>query len=347
MTEPVDADVIRAVVDRARAAGLRDDIPRARLVRAVRTVASASGGDLRAVARPPLVDEAVEQLAIHESWFFRGARQFRALATDIVPALTPPVRVWSIGCADGQEVWSLAMLLSDTVDGDWHVTGTDLSAAAVARASRGVYRSARLRGLSAEYRERFLKPGENDEWVITPSLRRHVTFYRHNVAQQAPPLPPRSCDVVLCRNVLIYLHPDAVAAALSSIEQTMTPEGWLMLGTAESLFGITEEFTATPLHEAFAYRRRAAGPAPVGAGRATARPSPPAALPAVSDLLAQAHQARQQQRPDEAARLFRQAAYLDPDRAEAHAGLADALEAVGDRKGAARARAAARGLRRG
>jgi len=349
VTEAFDAAIAHAITERAKGAGLKADIPLSRISRIVRAVAAAHGVDVRAVGRPPLVDEAVEQLAIHESWFFRDAGQFKALARHIVPTLTPPVRVWCAGCADGQEAWSLAMLLADHVDGDWHVTASDFSAAALKRAERGVYRATRLRGLSTDHRSRFLQ-AQGDEWAVRPTLRPHVTFVRHNIATEPLPVPAASCDVVLCRNVLIYLHPDAVAAALKTLEQAMTREAWLLLGGAESLFGITDRFTTVALDGAFVYRRAdlAAAPTTPPATRRKAAaprvpPTPPA--PDIETLLAEAATATGEGRHDDAARAFRQAAYLEPSRVEAHIGLAEALEAVGDKRGAARARAAALRLR--
>lgn len=355
MTARRNEGVVAAIAVRAHKAGLRTDIAEARLARVARYVAARHDVDISAVARPPLVDEAVEQLAVHQSWFFRDARQLGGFTREIVPTLTPPLHVWCVGCANGQEAWTLAILLTDAVEGEWNITASDYSATAVERARSGLYTTAELRGLSAEHRSRFVDKHGPDEWSMSGALRSRVAFVQHNISVQPAPLPPASCDVVLCRNVLIYLHSEAVTAALTSIKRTMTREGWLLLGSAESLFGVTDELTAVPLGRAYAYRDASAPPKQLRAAPRTKGRSPVdsrertrrervAPLPDIVDLLDTARRAAGDGDFDTAVRAFRQAAYLDPQRRDAHAGLADALDAVGDHRGATRARAAARRL---
>ena len=347
---------LEAVAARMDELGLKPDVPEIRLARAVRSVAAETGIDPDAACRPGPIDLVVERLATHESWFFRDPKQFAALAEQILPTLSGPLHVWCVGCANGQEAWSMAMLLAEArgLDGGWRVTASDLSGRAVAAAERGVYRTAQLRGLSTRRRSSFVQQHGDDEWVVTDPLRPLVEFVKQNVVTQPPPVPPGSCRLVLCRNVLIYLHGRGVNAALGSLGEAMAEDGWLLLGSAESLWGITDQFEMVSLPGAFAYRRAGAAMATAHHGRsrpatrtAPPAPSPPvsSALPTAVDLVAQARSAARAGRHEDAAKAYRQAAYLDPRMVEAQAGLAEALAAVGDERGAARARAVADRLR--
>lgn len=346
------AAAVAAVAARMTQVGMKPDVPEARVTRAVGQVAAERGVSANEVLRPPLIDDVIELLATHESWFFRDPRQLAALAGHVLPTLSGPLHVWCVGCANGQEAWSVAMLLAEARgrDGDWQVTASDLSGRALAAAERGVYPTSRLRGLSTERRSRLVHQA-GDEWVISDALRAKVDFVKHNVVTQRPPVPTGSCQVVLCRNVLIYLHDDGVRRALDSLGQAIASEGWLLVGSAESLWGITDEFSVVRLPGAFAYRPTGAPPlAASGAPppRPAARPAraPAPSIPPTHELLAMAGAAAAAGRHDDAVRAYRQAAYLDPDLVDAHAGLAASLDAIGDQRGAARARAVVERLRR-
>jgi chemotaxis methyl-accepting protein methylase len=343
----VSPAAVPAVAARMAQIGMKPDVPDNRVSRAVRQVASERGVPEAEVLRLPLIDDVIELLATHESWFFRDPRQLAALAGHVLPPLSGPVHVWCVGCANGQEAWSVAMLLAEArgVDGDWRVTASDLSGRALAVAERGAYPINRLRGLSTDRRLRFVKQA-GDEWVITDSLRARVSFVKQNVVTQRPPVQAGSCQVVLCRNVLIYLHEEGARKALESLGQAMESEGWLLVGSAESLWGITDAFDVVRLPGAFAYRRADAPVAPPPkrvAPRAARGPSP--SIPPTHELMAMAAAAAAGGRHDDAVRVYRQAAYLDPDLVDAHAGLAASLAAVGDQRGAARARAVVERLR--
>ncbi|HEV7887339.1 MAG TPA: CheR family methyltransferase [Acidimicrobiales bacterium] len=339
MPDQVQRQVARALAD----AGLRADLAAERISRAVEDEALAAGvepGQWTAEEGARLVGRVVERLTTQESWFFREPQPLRA-AVEQAPA-GRSVQVWCAGCANGQEAWTAAMLLHERRE-EWHVTATDLSAQAVARAADGVYRTGELRGLTPALRARHLTPAPDEgRWAIGPHLRGRVTFLRHNAARQAPPVSAGSCHIVLCRNVLIYLADDAVQTALTSFERALAPDGVLVLGAAESLWGLTDAFEPVRLGGRYAYRKRGQGPPhPTRPARSRLRPVGQE-LPDAADLVSQARAAAERGDHAEAARVFRQAAYLDPDRPDAHDGLSEALDALGQSGAAARAKAAAR-----
>ncbi len=354
-----------------------DELTTARLGRLLADEARASGSTPDGAARELLADPVrlqglVDRITLQETAFFRDPDVFADLAAHLLPAALaapaagPPV-LWSAGCANGQEAWSLAMLLVEHGVPDFEVVATDLSARAAARAAAGVYDERELRGLDADRRARFLVR-EGERWRVADGLRRHVRVVHHNSATQPPPVADGSCALVLCRYVLIYLTPAASDALLERIATALRPEGRLLIGAAESLWHLSERFAVEPLPHAVAYRDRAReatvppraprppaarpavpvvraerrGPsAPLPARAAVSAPAP-AALPRGAELVRAGEAAAARGELQEAATAFRGAVYLDPDDAVALLRLGLVLEALGD-PGALRAFRAARG----
>jgi chemotaxis methyl-accepting protein methylase len=163
----------------SRRVGLRlDPAIRGRLGRAVRDEAARSGAkEADYVAQldrdPELLQDLLNRVTVQETSFFRDLGQFVALATHVLPdlrAARQPVRVWSAGCANGQEPYSLAMTLAESGIADWTVIASDISTNALERTRRGQYKERELRGLSPARRATFLSP-VGSEWEVDPALR--------------------------------------------------------------------------------------------------------------------------------------------------------------------------------
>jgi chemotaxis methyl-accepting protein methylase len=312
-----------------------DPTARERLGGALHEVAAARGRSVEVLVAglardPDALHDLVERLTIQESWFFREPAQFEALVERVLPDVGGPGTVWSAGCAFGQEAWSLAMALLEAGRGDLRVLASDVSARALGRASAGRYAERELRGLSQARRARFTTAGPEGV-AVGQALRNRVSFVRHNLATDPPPLATGSCQIVFCRNVLIYLRPEGRQAALAHIARLLPAGGWLFLGFAESLWQVTDAFEVVRLGEVFTYRRVAGAEAvrrPAAPrrerGAATARPAPPA--PPDDDPVA----------------LARREVFERPDDPFAYAQLGLLLEAAGDRAAARRAFSAAR-----
>ncbi len=294
------------------------------------------------VERLPVDPEAAQALVaamtVQESSFFRDPAQFDALTHHVLPNLEAPVTVWSAGCAHGQEPYSIAMLLRELGILDAHVVATDISAAALARARVGSYSANQLRGLSAERRRRWFRR-DGAVYAVADSVRDMVTFREHNLAFDDSPLGAGTCQLVLCRNVLIYLDCDGAQAALERIGATLAPGGHLFLGYAETLWPATDTFDLRSLDPAYAYRRRhdsrrASVPKPGGvkAGDACAD----AEDPRIHDTAGAGRELRAGELAVAAGDVrsavvaFRRATHLDPLHPVAHLQLALALEATGD-----------------
>jgi len=360
MTARVDErimDRVSAAVG-ARAGLSVGGVMRSRLGRYLVRTANSAGMSaeeyaMTALADPVRLQLLIEELTVHESSFFRDANQFHALAREVLPRLDGPILIWSCGCSHGQEPYSLAMLLLEGDHRDASVVATDVSERALANARAGRYPTRALRGLSTERLAAWLEP-DGEGWSVREVVRRRVRFARHNLATDPPPFRPGECQVVFCRNVLIYFHERALVGTIDRMCRWLPDGGLLFLGHSESLWQVTSSFELVRLGDVFAYRKpgaqisRAAGPA----GPAAPPPVAPAAVsPAglreVPALMRRGELAMADGDAATAVNAFRQAAYLDPAHPVAHFQLGLALEAQGAARPAARAyRAARTALRR-
>jgi chemotaxis protein methyltransferase CheR len=262
MTDPGPSERARTAAARLLAdrVGLRlDPAIRGRLSRCLTDAAAARSEDLATyvtslTAQPAAFQDLLNRVTVQETAFFRDPKQFAALTAHVLPDLAPPVTIWSAGCSNGQEPYSLAMALDEAGCPSWRVVATDVSTRALERARRGRYAARELTGLSPERRERYLVPA-GSAWEVTPALRSRVDFVHHNLVADPPPLEAGQCPVVFCRNVLIYFGSEEVVAFLERLARWLSPGGWLFLGYSESLWQVTDLFTLTHLGDAFVYRR--------------------------------------------------------------------------------------------
>jgi chemotaxis protein methyltransferase CheR len=199
---------------------------------------------------PGLSNQVVEALLNNETYFFRDRAPFDLVARHALPELarkrhsSRKIRIWSAGCSTGQEVYSVAMLFAENV-AQWRgwtvdVLGTDVSSAVVERARSGVYTQFEVqRGLGINQTIRWFEECD-DGWRAVEELRKNIRFQVHNLLE--PPPHPGGFDIVLCRNVLLYLTPEKRRLAFDRLASAMAPDGWLMLGAGETVIGQTDRF---------------------------------------------------------------------------------------------------------
>jgi chemotaxis protein methyltransferase CheR len=190
-----------------------------------------------------------EAMTTNETYFFRDPAHYHAISTVLLPRLqaerndTRTLRFWSAACSTGQEPYSLAMMLLKQGFGDWNlqILGTDFSSHVLERARAGLYQQIEVnRGLPAEYLVRhFLRNGLN--WQLSAAVRRMVGFDRIDLRNSMRTLGP--FDLVFCRNVMIYFDSATREQILKQIHSTLFRGGWLLLGGAESLPGLSEWFS--------------------------------------------------------------------------------------------------------
>lgn len=242
------------------------------------------------------------EITIGETFFFRYAEQFAALGETILPALLERarprsrLRIWSAGCASGAEPYSVAILLRRLLGEalpDWRLSilGTDLNEAVLETARQARFSRWALRTLSPEELQRdFIPAADGRHWLLRPQHRAMVRFEKHNLLSLldgTSPLQFTDYDLILCRNVLIYFHPEVVLRIVRALSERLHEGGWLLLGHAEPNPDFAEFLEVVNLPGTVAYRRRGeTGLAPPSAATAAARPLPagwPGSPPAVTN----------------------------------------------------------------
>ena len=206
-----------------------------------------------------------QELTVGETYFFRHNDQFRALADVALPQRLrargdcKTLRLLSAGCSSGEEPYSLAIVARETIaDPSWNVSirGIDLNPAALEKAARGRYSAWALREAPPDVRRKWFRT-ESRELVLSEAVRGAVQFGEANLATDEPELwQPAVHDIIFCRNVLMYFAPEQMRAAIARIAQSLAPGGYLFLGHAETLRGVSDDFHLCHTHDTFYYSRK-------------------------------------------------------------------------------------------
>ncbi len=215
-----------------------------------------------------------ELLLNHETVFFRNRAHMAALGQTILPVLHrrlppgAPIRIWSAGCATGEEAYSIAITaieaLGSSPSRPIEIVGSDLSEAALTRARAGVYRGRSLGNLTEAQRGRFFIP-RDDSLVVSDTLRRVVRFEQRNLLD---PIPPAlmGVQIIFCQNVTIYFQLETCRALMGRFYETIADDGTLFLGFSETLWNIFNRFRWREVSGAYVYYKdsQAAQPSPTG-----------------------------------------------------------------------------------
>jgi chemotaxis protein methyltransferase CheR len=204
----------------------------------------------------------MDALSVQETYFWREADHFRALATVIVPRLIErqrrTIRIWSIPCASGEEPLSIAMALSEAnafAEARIEIHASDASEAALTKARAGRYGRRSFRQLPGELKEKyFTREGAKEEWTIRPDLLGRVTSWsRVNIVNAAERDPRASADIIFCRNLFIYFTPACVREVALNLARAMPSPGYLCVGAAESLLKAGAGFDLQEIGGAYVY----------------------------------------------------------------------------------------------
>ncbi|MBE3038764.1 MAG: protein-glutamate O-methyltransferase CheR [Chloroflexi bacterium] len=249
----------------------------------------------------PLSREQVEMLAsyltISETYFWREPHVFEALRDQILPELIRlregngrHLRLWSAGCATGEEPYSMAIALQQALPAwkDWHITllATDINPVILRRAAGGIYGEWSFRNSPAWFKDRYFTPLPRDKYEIKAEIRKMVTFAYLNLASDAFPAPmneTNAMDILFCRNVLMYFSPTRSRLVGQRLYHCLVDGGWFILSSSELSQHMFPQFASINFPGAIVYRRETGKSRPAEAFR-VGEPAPAAKKPLHSPL---------------------------------------------------------------
>jgi len=188
--------------------------------------------------QPNALQQFLDHLTVNVTYFFRDMERFIELRDAVLPELLgnrQELAAWCAGCANGSEVYSLKMLLHECGAADRvHLLATDIDRTSLARGRRGYYSAQDLHHVPLAYRDAYFLP-ERKSFQIVPHLRTGIDFHLHDLL--CDPYPSR-LDLILCRNVFIYLTQSAQHRVFRQMHQALRPGGYLLVGNTERIHGL-------------------------------------------------------------------------------------------------------------
>jgi chemotaxis protein methyltransferase CheR len=234
-------------------------------------------------------EEAADLLTTHETYFFREDYQLRAFKNELLPMFAERggsrkrLHVWSAGCSTGEEPYTIAILLleSGLFEGwDVRVYGSDVSKKCISAARRGVYGQASFRSTPDEERTKWFTRvdasgapggagaagigGEGAEvsYAVSPQVRSLCHFGQMNLLDDERTHLVGRCDIIFCRNVVIYFDAPARRRVIDMFYERLVPGGVLLMGHAESLLNVSTAFELLHLKEDLVYQKPITAPGP-------------------------------------------------------------------------------------
>jgi len=228
-------------------------------------------------------------LTIGETYFLRGKSTFDALEKDILPELflqrrgkEQQVRIWSAGCAGGEEPYSLAITASRLLPdiSDWHISilATDINTRALQKAQNGVYGNWSFRDTPEWLRAQFFTRDAGDDWAIRAAVKNMVTFSYLNLAVDPYPslaTNTNAMDVIFCRNVIMYFSPDVMRRVIGQLHDSLRDGGCLFVAPSEASQELFPQFVRMSLRGEIFYRKDAAALAELQARKSASRLAAP------------------------------------------------------------------------
>ena len=276
---PLDYDYLRKLLKDRSGLLLSADkqyLVESRLTPVMRKAGLASLGELVAKLKSGnegLTVEVVEAMTTNESFFYRDKIPFDHFRDAIISQLMTArarerrIRIWCAAASTGQEPYSLAMALKEMKDklGGWRVDilGTDISVDVLEKAKAGVYSQFEVqRGLPIQLLVKYFTQA-GDTWQIAPEIRAMVQYRQHNLLAEFAGLG--RFDIVFIRNVLIYFDQETKSSVLNRIARQLEPDGYLVLGAAETVVGLSDAFKPIPDKRGLYAPNKDARPAALGA----------------------------------------------------------------------------------
>ncbi|PKP68513.1 MAG: chemotaxis protein CheR [Alphaproteobacteria bacterium HGW-Alphaproteobacteria-5] len=213
-------------------------------------------GTLYQLKNEKMISEVVDAMTTNETLFFRDSWPFQLLRNRLLPNIilsnsgVKRIRIWSAACSSGQEPYSIAMTVAELGaafgGAQVEICATDISPTVLERAKQGRYSEFELsRGLPEAMRSRYFV-ADGGHWRVRDALREMVTFRSYNLLDDPLAAGLGTFDIVFCRNVLIYFDEATRRRVLQGLTRVMSPGGYLCLGGAETVVGISDSFQGLP-----------------------------------------------------------------------------------------------------
>lgn len=248
---------------------LRDRCTRRMQALGLASLAEYHGLLLRGGEREAEMRALLNEITVGETCFFRNQPQLEAFTRSVLPPLAQAksrfgfrrLRVWSAGCATGEEAYTLAMVLQEETGSllkgwTFEVIATDLNDHSLARAHEGVYSEYAVRNVPLYFRQKYLERA-CDLFRVREDLRSSVHFGRLNLCDDSRMVFMKGMDLIFCCNVLIYFGAQPKRRVIQHFHNNLLPGGCLFLGHAESLFGLSDEFQMRHFPQAAGYFKAA------------------------------------------------------------------------------------------
>jgi chemotaxis protein methyltransferase CheR len=201
----------------------------------------------------------------NETFFFRETQQFDVFSGELLARIIAEnskagrkdVRLWSAACSTGEEPYTLGMVLlekPETAGLRKEILASDISESVLSSARSAVYGSYSIRNVSEYYMKKYFT-NSNQQYQLSASVKSMVKFMTVNLIEAKDTKSFRGLDVIFCRNVLIYFDEKAKQKAVSSLYDALRPNGYLFIGTSESLHNITRAFKPTVINKVIVYQK--------------------------------------------------------------------------------------------
>ncbi len=210
------------------------------------------------------LSELLNLLTTTETYFFRNTPQLRSFKEEILPEILRRkkqaeqryLHIWSAGCSSGEEPYTIAMILLETVPEiqQWKITivGTDINTQVLSRAKEGFYGTRALRDTPEQHLKRYFTM-EGEQYRLKERVRKMVTFRQGNLINPADVSLIQNVDCIFCRNVLIYFNLESCRKVIDMFYDNLASQGYLLLGHSESLYRISTIFRLVKLQHSLVY----------------------------------------------------------------------------------------------
>lgn len=213
------------------------------------------------------INTMIDIVTTNETYFYREKNQLDTFAEEILPELaernagSKRLRIWSAGCSTGEEPFTLAILCSESglFDDSWEVDiiGTDISQRVLKTARKAEFSNSSFRATDQSTIKEYFTSSADGKFALNDSIRSMVHFGHLNLMDEKMMGLIRECDIIMCRNVIIYFDKNAKAKVVNSFFNKLAPGGYLLLGHSESLMNITTVFQLKHFTRVMVYQKPA------------------------------------------------------------------------------------------